>query len=155
MDTQFLQDPGWLEVILTGLSIIVSIFLGYKLGRQDTPRASAHLPAKGTLDLVKVANSGLVSDIIRCAGRTPTAAAERGRRPSEKDLAQIRREVTNLIKESREMLQGFQTPVGRTGQVLAELYNIREVEEDYQELERIARPEMPRPDKLERMEKVI
>ena len=148
-------DPGWLEVILTGLGIIISLSLGYQFGRRDPRHPSVMLSPQQAHDLVRVYHRSVASDIVHCLRKAVQRIEERGRQPTEIEFREMRREVTALIKERREMLHNFQVPFGRLDRVLTDVYNLDWMEEDYEEIRRILLTDAPLLERLERVEKTV
>lgn len=148
-------DPGWLEVALTGIGLIVSLALGYQIGRHDPVEPCVTLNRQQALDLVRVYHRSIASDIVHCLGRTVQQVEERGRKPTEEEFQEMRREVTALIKERRELLHNFRMPWGRLDRVLASVYDPEGSEEDYQEIRRILLSDAPLVERLERIQKTV
>ena len=148
-------DPGWLEVIFTALGLAISLILGYQIGRRDPIEPCVTLSRQQALDLVRLYQRNVASDIVRCLRKAVQRTQERGQKPTEDDFREMRREVSALIKERRELLHNFRIPWGRLGRVLASVYNADGSEEDYEELRRILLSDAPLPERIERAEKTV
>ena len=148
-------NPDWLEVILTGLGLLVSLTLGYQFGRRDPLEPCMTLSRQQALDLVRIYHRSVASDIVRCLRKAVQQIEERGRRPAEDEFREMRREVTALIKERREMMRNFRMPWGRLDRVLTSVYGLDWVEEDYQEIKRILLSDAPLLERIERVEKTV
>lgn len=148
-------DPGWLEVILTGIGLIVSLILGYQFGRRDPLEPCVTLTRQQALDLVRVYHRSVACDIVRCLRTAVQRIEERGRQPTEEEFREMRREVAALIKERRELLQGFRMPWARLDRALAAVYDSGGLEDDYEEIKRILRSDAPLLERLQRVEKAV
>lgn len=148
-------DPDWLEVVLTGLGIIISLSLGYQFGRHDPLHPCVTLTAQQAHDLIRVYQRSVASDIVHCLRRAVQRIEERDRKPTESEFREMRREVTALIKERRELLHNFRMPYGRLDRLLTKVYDVDWVEEDYQEMKRILLSDGPLLERLERVEKTV
>ena len=156
MDISFSNiDPGWLEVILTGLGLVISISLGYQFGRRDPLEPCVTLTPQQALDLIRVYHRSVASDVVRCLRRRVRQIEAHGRRPTEKEFREMRREVAALIKERRELLRNFRLPWGRFDRVLSDVYRLNWIEQDYQELRRILLTDVPLLERIERVEKMV
>ena len=148
-------NPDWLEVILTGVGLIVSLTLGYQFGRRDPIEPCVTLSRQQALDLIRVYHRSVASDIVRSLRKAVQQIEERGRKPVEDEFREMRREVTGLIKERRELMHNFRMPWGRLDRVLTSVYDLDWVEEDYQEIKRILLSDAPLLERIERVEKTV
>ena len=148
-------DPGWLEVVLTGIGLVLSLILGYQFGRRDPLEPCVTLNRQQALDLVRVYHRSVASDIVRSLRRALQRIEERGREPSEEEFREMRREVTALIRERRELLHNFRMPWGRLDRALTAVYDAEGLEEDYEEIRRILLSDGPLLERLERVEKTV
>ena len=160
MDLSFVYDidPGWLEVVLTAFGLIVSITLGYQWGRREHHQEhGVKLSPQQTMDLVRIYQRGLNRDIACRLQRDLRRREDRRQKATEDEYEEMRREMKALAREHREMTHSFRTPIGRLDVVLAEVHDLEDADEEVtcQELRRIGSQEIPIPEKLERMEKVI
>ena len=155
MDINFANvDPGWLEVALTGIGLIVSLVLGYQIGRHDPAESCVTLNRQQAMDLIRVYHQSVASDIVHCLQKAVRQIEERGRKPTEEEFGEMRREVATLIKERREMLHNFRMPWGRLDRVLTSVYDPEGSEEDYEEIKRILLSDAPLLERLERVQKI-
>lgn len=157
MDILANLDPDWLEVILTGVGLIISLTLGYQFGRRDPIEPCVTLSRQQALDLIRVYHRSVASDIVRCLRKAVQQIEERGRKPAEAEFREMRREVTALIKERRELMRNFRLPWERLDRVLTDVYglDVNWVENDYREIRRILLSDAPLLERIERVEKVV